>query len=239
MNELLSDYIFTFLHPWLTNDLLNQRRKQSHGSVRRKSPQLELIARDDDVSTVVPKESEAVDIGVSFNESMAVSWIFTIFQATYVMIGITMGLGTMQWAHQDFSHVVGNVALAFSAYSIFSLLLKVIFFPLFFWLYGRFWINILKIFANMFEKFENEEEIDARCEEIVSNSLTAHTFLVIPIIGDFLEKFSFLVYLYAGLRRNLGLNLFQSILVLLCPLLLILLLLFVMVMSFAMLFATL
>jgi len=237
MNELLTNYINTFLHPWMTNDLLNRRRKQSQP--RRESPQLELIAKNDDISIAMAKEKQEERVGVSFNESMALSWIFTVFQATYVLIGITMGINTMQWAHEDLSHVVDNVALTLTVYSIFSLLLKVIFFPLFFWFYGRFWINILKIFTNMFEKFENEDEIDMRCEEIVSNSLTTHTFLLIPIIGDFLYKLSFLVYLYAGLRRNLELNLFQSILVLLCPLLLILLLLFVIVMSFAMLFATL
>lgn len=237
MNELLVNYINAFLHPWLTNDLLNSRRKQGH--VRRESPQLELIQEENLVSSVVQEQNEEDKVGVSFNESMAISWVFTIFQATYVIIGVTMGLNTMQWAHEDLSHVVDNAALTLTAYSIFSLLLKVVFFPLFFWFYGRFWINILKIFTNIFEKFDNENEIDSRCEEIVSNSLTSHAFLVIPIIGDFLHKLSFLVYLYAGLRRNLGLNLFQSILVLLCPLLLILLLLFAMVMSFAMLFATL
>ncbi len=236
MNELLTNYINACLHPWLTHDLLNSRRKQSR--VRREAPQLELVGEEiPPVAEVV--EPEAQRVGVSFHESMSISWIFTIFQATYVLIGITMGLNSIEWAGEDLSALMDNAAVGLTAYSIFSLMLKVVFFPLFFWVYGRFWINILKVFINIFEKFESEEEIESRCEEIVANSLTAHTFLVIPIIGEFLQKFTFLIYLYAGLRRNLGLNLFQSILVLLCPLLIILLFLFVMVMSFAMLIATL
>lgn len=98
---------------------------------------------------------------------------------------------------------------------------------------------MVKVFTNVFEKYEDEEEIEERCEEVVANSLTAHTFLVIPIVGDFLQKFSFLIYLYAGLRRNLGLNVFQSLLILMCPLILILLAIFLMVMSFGLLIATL
>ncbi len=234
MNELLTNYINACLHPWLTHDLLNMRRKQVR--VKRESPQLELV---DEAVPVAPNKESQEKVGVTFQESMSISWIFTIFQATYALIGITMGLNSMEWAQEDFAAVMDNAALGLTAYSIFSLLLKVVFFPLFFWVYGRFWINILKVFINVFEKFEDEDEIASRCEEIVANSLTAHTFLVIPIIGEFLQKFSFLIYLYAGLRRNLELNLFQSILVLLCPLLIILLFIFLMFMSFAMLFATL
>lgn len=235
MNDILTNYINACLHPWLTHDLLNISRKQVEG--KRKSPQLELVGETG--SIIESDSSEQEKVGVSFHESMSISWVFTIFQATYALIGITMGLNSVEWAGEDLSAVMDNAAVGLTAYSIFSLLLKVVFFPLFFWIYGRFWINILKVFINIFEKIESEEEIESRCEEIVANSLTAHTFLVIPIIGEFLQKFSFLIYLYAGLRRNLGLNLFQSILVLLCPLLIILLFIFVMIMSFGMLLATL
>ena len=170
---------------------------------------------------------------------MSVSWIFIIFHATYSLIGITIGLNSTHCAQEELSYVMSSASAGIASYSIFSLLLNVVLFSLFFWVYGRFWINILKVFTNVFEKYEDEEEIEERCEEVVANSLTAHTFLVIPIVGDFLQKFSFLIYLYAGLRRNLGLNVFQSLLILMCPLILILLAIFLMVMSFGLLIATL
>lgn len=237
MNQILNNYINACLHPWLTQDLLNERRSLKHNF---KTPVLGLVEEGGTLpDTIDESELEKNKIGVTFHEAMSVSWMFIIFHATYSLIGITMGLNSTSWADEEISYVISNASAGLTAYSIFSLLLNVVLFPLFFWVYGRFWINILKVFTNVFEKFDDEDEIRERCEEVVANSLTAHTFLVIPIIGDFLQKFSFLIYLYAGLRRNLGLNLFQSILVLMCPLILILLAFFLMLMSFGLLIATL
>ncbi len=241
MNEILNSYINACLHPWLTHDLLNLRRKQN--KVKRETPALEIVGDEDTLTDRVAPKVEKVEkeekVGVTFQESMSISWIFSIFHATYSIIGITMGLNSVDWAQEELSYVMDSASAGLMAYSIFSLLLNVVLFPLYFWLYGRFWINILKVFSNIFEREDNEDEIASRCEEIVANSFSSYTFLVIPIVGDFLHKFSFLIYLYAGLRRNLKLNLLQSILVLLCPLILILLALFLMVMSFGLLIATL
>ncbi len=234
MNELLNNYLHACLHPWLTHDLLNLRRKQRN--VRRETPALEIVGEDTLVAQRVKSEEEKV--GVTFHEAMSISWIFAIFHATYLLIGMTMGLNSNEWAGEEFAGMMNSASAGIMAYSVFSLLLNVVLFPLYFWLYGRFWINLLKICTNVFEKIEDEEEVESRCEEVVAQSLTSYTFLVIPIIGDFLHKLSFLIFLYAGLRRNLGLNLFQSITILLCPLLLILLLIFLMFMSFALMIAT-
>jgi len=204
---------------------------------KRQVPTLEIVEEGKvPVATESPVEEK---VGVSFQESLTISWIFSIFHATYILIGITMGLNSNQWNENEWSSLVDGNSFGLTAYSIFSILLNVVLFPLFFWLYGRFWINILRVFSNIFEKIEDEDELNERCEEVVANSFTSYTYLVIPIIGDFLHKLTFLVYLYAGLRRNLKLNLLQSVLILLCPLLLILLLFFLMLMSIGLLFATL
>ena len=238
MNQLLNNYLSACLHPWLIHDLLNQKRKQKY--VKRETPALEIVGAETSASQKVSEKvsEQGEKVGVTFHEAMSISWIFAIFHATYLLIGITMGLNSNEWAGEELAEMMSSASAGIMAYSIFSLLLNVVLFPLYFWLYGRFWINLLKVGTNIFEKIEDEDEVDTRCEEVVAHSFTSYTFLVIPIIGDFLHKLTFFIYLYAGLRRNLGLNLFQAILILLFPLILILLLFFLMLMSFGLMVAT-
>ena len=144
MNEILNSYINACLHPWLTHDLLNLRRKQN--KIKRETPALEIVGEETPSERVAPVEERVDKVGVTFQESMSISWIFSIFHATYSLIGITMGLNSVDWAQEELSYVMDNASAGLMAYSIFSLLLNVVLFPLYFWLYGRFWINILKVF---------------------------------------------------------------------------------------------
>ena len=232
MNELLLQYLNSFLHPWVTQDILSGRR--THRAEALATPLLQIV--DEEQPEEVYTEEK---VGVNLHESLTISWLFSIFNATYIIIGMTMGLHTLELAEKGLSESVGLNAGNYLAYSIFTVLMKIVFFPLIFWFYGRFWVSIIKIFANLFEKGLEVDDLDEICEEVVANSLTGHTFLVIPILGEVLQKLSFLIYLFAGLRRNIGFNVLQSALVLLCPLILILFAFFLMFMSFALLISSL
>lgn len=221
MNEILNNYLHSFLHPWQTQDLL-RRQREYHSEVEGLG-QLELVEDRE-------KKKLREDIGVTFEQSLCVSWILVIFNAFYSLIGMFMGLHLFQSFNVDESFInYSESMLGFT--SIFFLILKVIFFPLVFWFYGKFWVNIIKVFANLFEKEADVEKIG---QEIVSHAFTTHTFLVIPIIGLLLHRVANVVYLFGGLKRNLGFNTFQSILVILCPLILLLFSFFLMAVSVAM-----
>ncbi|MCF8060444.1 MAG: hypothetical protein K9K67_14170 [Bacteriovoracaceae bacterium] len=221
MNEILNNYLHSFLHPWHTQELL--RSKRNYNSEVESSSQLELVEK---------RESKHIsdEVGVSFEQSLIVSWMFVIFNAIYSLIGIFMGV------HLFESFSVSNTFISYSQSligftSIFFLILKVVFFPLFFWFYGKFWVNLIKIFSGLFEKEGDAEVIGL---EIVSQAFTSHTLLVIPIVGLLLHRVINLVYLFGGLRKNLDFSVMQATLVLLCPIFLVLFSVFLMTVSVGM-----
>lgn len=221
MNEVLTNYLNSFLHPWHTQDLL-RRKREYHHEVEGLG-QLELVEDRE-------KKQLKEDFAVSFEQSLCVSWLFVIFNAFYSLIGMFMGLHLFE----SFNINEGLISYSQSFLgftSIFFLILKVVFFPIVFWFYGKFWVNIIKMFANIFEKEADAEVIG---QEIVSHAFTTHTLLVIPIFGLLLHRVANIVYLFGGLKRNMGFNTLQSILVILCPLFLLLFSFFLMAVSVGM-----
>lgn len=224
MNEVLNQYLLSCLHPWHTQELL--RSKRYHNKEVDGSNVIELVQNRDE------KKVEE-NLGVTFLESLSISWLFRVFYASYSLIGMFMGL------HLFESFSLPGTAIStgqswVSSIAIFFLLLKLVFFPLYFWLYGKFWINIIKIFAQLFEK-DDMGNIDKVSEEIYANSMSSHTFLVIPIFGELFHRIGNIIFIFGGLRRNLQLSVLQSSLVIICPLLLILFTFFLMGLSLAML----
>ncbi len=218
MNEVFSQYIHCFLHPWKSQETLRNLR---------------VYNRDVDNFSNLELAEDRIEkriqqtIGVTWNESLLVSWFFSILQLFYVLLGMLLGL-------EVFSSYVGEESL-FSPFLLDAQVKKIIYiflfqgvlFPLSFWVSTTFWTLLIKSFTKLFEKeVSSPQEV---AEELVRTSLTSHTFLIIPILGPFLFKAATLIYIFAGLRKNLDMSVLQSILVIICPLLLILLMSFMMV----------
>ncbi|MCR9203455.1 MAG: hypothetical protein NXH75_02690 [Halobacteriovoraceae bacterium] len=222
MNETLSSYLHSFLHPWKTQEVLKHQREYIE-EVKNLSP-LELVEEREE------KLPTSDDINISFEQSLSISWLFVIFNTIYSLIGMFMGLNLYESVSLPGSIIpMGQTYIGFT--TIFFIILRVVFFPLIFWFYGKFWINIIKMFGNLYEKEEDVEEV---AQEIVTHAFTTHTFLVIPIVGLFLHRISNIIYLFGGLRKNLGLSVMQALLVILCPLIIVLFATFMMFLSFGM-----
>lgn len=221
MSDILNNYILSFLHPWRTQELLRERRQVKKEMLE--VNQLELVSEK---NTDLLEE----EVGVSFEQSLCVSWLFVIMNGFYVMIGYFMGLETFKsFALED--QILDSFQVIWTSIWILFFLGKLVLFPLYFWLYAKFWVNIIKVFSSLFEKGEDVEEAS---EQIVSNAFTSHTFMVIPIVGEFLYRITNLIYLFGGLKRNLSFNNLQAGLVILCPLLLFLFAMFMMMLSVGM-----
>lgn len=222
MNETLSSYLNSFIHPWKTQEFLRSQREYIE-EVKTLSP-LELV---EDREEKIPKGE---DLQITFEQSLSISWLFVIFNTTYSLIGMMMGFNLYESVSLPGSIIPwGQTYLGFT--TIFFTIMRVVFFPLIFWFYGKFWINIIKMFGNLYEKEEDLEEI---AEEIVTHAFTSHTFLVIPIVGLFLHRITNIIYLFSGLRKNLGLSVMQALLVVVCPLFIVLFAAFMMFLSFGM-----
>ena len=79
MNEVLTNYLMSFLHPWHTQELL-RRKREYHHEVEGLG-QLELVEDRE-------KKELKEDFGVTFEQSLIVSWMFVIFNAFFEWLNI-------------------------------------------------------------------------------------------------------------------------------------------------------
>jgi hypothetical protein len=152
-------------------------------------------------------------------------------KAIYGIVALYTGLAGAQYLSES-----GNIAIMGSdltkyQWTIITLILNVVLFPLFILIYTRFWIAIVKFFGNIFNK---TYQLDAIASETVNHALVSYTFYLIPIFGPIIQAIAFIIYLYAGLKNNLQLSLLQSIVVIITPLFIVFLLLTLMTVMFVM-----
>ena len=222
MSETLNLYLTSFFNHWETQRLL--RNGRIHNQAVEDSSPLELIETRED------KKVDIDSVRVSFEESLTMSWFFFILNTVYSLIGIQLGGNLYEsfnsYHSQNISflssqNIVGQT-------TIFFILLRVLFFPLIFWFYGKFWVNLIKFFGNLFEK---EGDLDEIGQDIVAHAFTSHVLLIIPIVGVLFHRITSIIYIFGGLRKNLEFSVFQSLLVIVCPLFIIALSLLMMVVS--------
>ncbi len=205
MNDIFNSYFFSFLHPFQTQENLRKFRLKRDGEI--KTHPFRLVEIDKSSWRRAP-------IGVSFVEALSVSWVMATFRAAYALLAVYLGLQAFQWYYGE-SYEMPSILEANQKWVLFSILLKVVLFPVSLWVYARVWLNSLKIFGYLIALEDDLDEIGA---QIVNNALTAHTFLLIPVFGEAIFHVASLVYLYAGFRRNLELSVLQSLAILVLPL---------------------
>tara|TARA_R110002072_G_scaffold534_6_gene3922 strand:+ start:100213 stop:100911 length:699 start_codon:yes stop_codon:yes gene_type:complete len=210
MTEVLNLYFNCALHPFAQQEYF--RKKRQVGAYEN---QLSLVDDENDIKSL----AQVKDEGLTTIEVLSCSWLMYFFKAFYDLMALFLGWSAynfFQGENYDL-HIFQQTGQKLAIYSI---LLKVILFPILLWFYSKLWINIIKMSSYVFSD-ENvaaaEKDINIIATQIVHSSLSTHIFLVIPFFGEMVQFLASLVYIYAGLRRNLGLNKLQSFLVLLTP----------------------
>lgn len=192
MSEIFYNYISYFLHPFKVNSYFREKRQDFYG------PFL--------VDEKIPEERDFLELDIY--QILIVSWLFFIVHSFYSIFFIN--IANFLVARFDMGDIINPRMMIFTA------LVQVIFFPLVFWAYAKLWVVIVEFFGNLFNADENRiEEIS---DQIVGVSLASHIFLLIPVIGAVIRHFAFFIYLFAGLRKNLGLSVTKSLMVILSPL---------------------
>jgi hypothetical protein len=215
MNEVFSQYLQCFLHPWQTQETLRKMR-QYNKDVEKIAP-LELVEER------AEKKLDS-DFGITWNESLIVSWLFSLIQLFYILLGTHLGLEMFSSYSGQETSFSPFLLIATKERVIYMLLFQGVLFPVFFWITTTFWTLLINSSAKLFEKDDNRTQQVA--EEIIATSLTSHTFLIIPILGPFFFKVTTLIYLFGGLKKNLEFSSLQSFLVILFPLIIFLLMSF-------------
>lgn len=222
MNQILKEYILTFLHPFKTHDVLRSLRS-------RKRP-LSLA------SDIENSEDNEIS-GLTFVEVMSISWVMAIISGLYSVGMIYFGYITGSFLSESdslSSLISENISLEYQKILISWSILQVIIFPITLWFYAKVWTVIIRFFGNLFEFDGDVEKVTS---EVVNHSIVTNLFLVIPIFGEMIRHFSSIIYLFAGLRNNMSFSILQSLIVVCSPLIIFVLFILLGIIYFTSLFA--
>ncbi len=266
MNGVLRAYFQAFLHPFkVQEDLRTLRLERSECSIHQAQQKLSLLPDAGSDGEAEPhgvarkatsddcpdgqcrsrmRRQDGLKYGqlleLSFLEVLSVSWLMATLQA--LILGLLIGAGWW-WFTLNFadSYAVSwaNNALAAGQWQVFfALLFKAALFPLHLWVFSRLWLYSIRFFGRLIGT-SSEEDLEEGGQQVVNGALSAHTFLLLPVLGSLAFHAAFLISLYAGLSRNLRWPPLQSLSALLAPLFLFFLLGLFLLLSLALFFSAL
>jgi hypothetical protein len=151
-------------------------------------------------------------LDLEFSESLSLSWCFYQGHAFLSILLLNLGLWLLKTTNtlRIIPSKVANPKML-----IFWTLIQVIFFPVAFTIFAKIWEKIVEFLAGLFLK--EKEDLKTLSQQVVRISLSAHPYYLIPVFGPFVFHMAFLIYLFAGLKYNLGLGNIRSLIVLLSP----------------------
>ena len=158
----------------------------------------------------------------SFLEVLGYSWSLHFLNALYSVAAIYLGILSYEYlsTSSDFSHLLfETLQLKFKKFSLMSILFQVIFYPFIFQFGHKFWIFLIKFYAQIFDYEEDENHSEeVLIDDIVTTSFTSNLLLIIPIFGNVLSTLAQGLYLFMGLKKKLSFTNTQAFLVLITPL---------------------
>ena len=209
MIELFKHYFYGFLHPVETQKRLRLIRESEFG----RSP-LKLVGEHTHLDDNGPYT-------LSLTELLGTSWIFVFVKAIYGVIGIYIGISLYSDFTENASEYLEFIdQLSFNTrkWALISILVDAVFFPLYGLTYVKLWEVLIRTFARLFGKQASDDDA---YEQVVAYSLVSNLFLLVPILGGIVRFFASFVYLFVGLKRNLGFSRIQAMVTLVSPLVLI------------------
>lgn len=191
MIDILARYIEIFLHPFSVHRNMRLERHGHYTNGQRN--------------------------GIDLSEAISISWIWYMIQGFFVLMTIT--LTSHLYENIETESVVASMLIdgwhrATMRFTIMSVLVGIVFFPLYEYIYFRLYSVVIKFYSELFKLEADYQAI----EETVQFSMVGNTLLVLPIVGRMLSFFSTSIYLFAGLRNNMGMTNLQSVITMVTPL---------------------
>ncbi|WP_127718169.1 hypothetical protein [Halobacteriovorax sp. HLS] len=230
MITIINDYIVAFLHPFKTHEALRHNRHKALVNLRSSG----LTIAD---QSHVEHQEHLKNEGLSFVEVLSVSWIMAIINGIYSVGLIYLGfLTTESMSDSDaFSFLINDeISVEGQKVLISWSIIQAIFFPVTLWFYSKVWMVVVKFFGSL---FNFEGDLESVSAQVVNHSIVTNVFLIVPIFGEMIRHFSSIIYLFAGLKNNMGLTTLQSLIVVCSPLFIFVLLIVLVVVYFSTLFA--
>lgn len=202
MTKIIYGYFNYFLHPLQVNYYFRKNREEVRAlAVPFLLDEETSLKLDDDI------------LRLDFSDVLSVSWIFVIINCIYSLFLLNLGAFLLKMADPE-GVLVNNFGNPKTL--IFFTLAQAVLFPFGFYFFAKIWEKIVTFFALIFNP--EVEDIEAVSEQVVAVSLTAHTFLLVPILGTFIFYIAFAIYLFGGLKYNLGFRNLPALMTILSPL---------------------
>ncbi len=204
MLQVLRDFTDILLHPIYTHS--NRAEERQRYETMKKNR----------LFSVVGEEYNTREMP-DFVSLVLIAWLFFMLYSFYSLAFAVFGANV---SYEKANYVISSLIGASEfqrKFFIISLLGNVVFFPLSAWVYVRLWKLLISFCTKLFDKDYEQETID----EVVNFSLVSNFFLIIPILGSFLQFLSSTFYIFIGLRYNLRLSSTQSLMIVASPLVLI------------------
>ena len=212
MQEVFYNFFIRFLHPLRVHDFLHKTLRYGTLSFIEKLP-------------VWPGKFKLRQ--ASFNEVILISWIFVLIHTIYSVSTLNIGLQVFRFLENSdlLMPFLSGRFILIKFFSLFSVIANAILFPLYAYLYQKFWVHIIGYFLDLYNMNKDSKAI----EEVVNSSFVSNVFLVIPVFGSFFRNIASFIFLFAGFRRNLQMDIAQAVLLLSTPILLFLIFIFLVV----------
>lgn len=155
--------------------------------------------------------------GIDLAEAISISWLWYLVQGFFVLMTISMTTQVYEAIETESvfaAMIVDSWHRATMRITIMSVLAGMVFFPVYEYIFFRLYTVVIRFYAELFKLDTSEQAI----EETVQFSMVGNTFLVLPIIGRMISFFSTAIYLFAGLRNNMGMTNLQSVITMVTPL---------------------
>lgn len=191
MIDILARYIEIFLHPFSVHRNMRLQRLGRYVNGRKN--------------------------GIDLAEAISISWIWYMVQGFFVLL--TISTTSHLYDNIETESIIGSMIIdswqrATMRITIMTILVGVVFFPVYEYIYFRLYTVVVRFYTELFKLDTTQEAI----EQTVQFSMVGNTFLVLPIIGRMLSLFSTCLYLFAGLRNNMGMTNLQSCITMVTPL---------------------
>ncbi|MBP9674357.1 MAG: hypothetical protein KBD63_04615 [Bacteriovoracaceae bacterium] len=164
--------------------------------------------------SIYEKQKENQVRPFSLWEGILLSWVVVLL---HTLVAYILGEMFFQWSFLSKQLLSSFVNLSWiKAITFFFLILSLLLFPLVRYLKSQIWIFLIRALGKSPLELQ-PAEYDLRVKNIVTNSLSAYLFNLLPLGGEVLRFIYAFILLYVGLRKNLQMSRSRSLFILSVP----------------------
>lgn len=191
MNQLVKSFIYNFIHPIKAQEFYYLKRNGLDGEI----------------------EEGKRPLCLRLSEVLLLAWVFAFFAALYSIAGVKLGVSL--YIPESLEGIISLKKLG--QITVFKVLMGFVFYPVGMWAWLKVVSGLMKFSASV---IGSDEEIEEGMKDVISGAMAPTILNLLPVVGPGISNLLFWVYCGIGLNKNLRFPLFQTIIILISPLIL-------------------